>query len=49
MERAETIIAACRDTMLTTLEKIGGQSRICSWTRQDGSVVLQCIFWHFFQ
>lgn len=23
MERAETIIAACRDTMLTTLEKIG--------------------------
>ena len=26
MERAETIIAACRDTMLTTLEKIGGQS-----------------------
>ena len=39
MERAETIIAACRDTMLTTLEKIGGQSLICSWTRQDGSVV----------
>lgn len=39
MERAEAIIAACRDTMLTTLEKIGGQSLICSWTRQDGSVV----------
>lgn len=39
MERAEAIIAACRDTMLTTLEKIGGQSLICSWTRRDGSVV----------
>lgn len=39
MERTEAIIAACRDTMLTTLEKIGGQSLICSWTRQDGSVV----------
>ena len=39
MERAEAIIAACRDTMLTTLEKIVGQSLICSWTRQDGSVV----------
>ena len=39
MERAEAIIAACRDTMLTTLEKIGGQSLICSWTRQDGSTV----------
>ena len=39
MERAEAIIAACRDTMLTTLEKIGGQSLICSWTRRDGTVV----------
>lgn len=39
MERAEAIIAACRDTMLTTLEKIGSQSLICSWTRQDGSTV----------
>ena len=39
MERAEAIIAAGRDTMLTTLEKIGGQSLICSWTRRDGTVV----------
>lgn len=39
MERTEAIITACRDTMLTALEKIGGQSLICSWTRQDGSVV----------
>lgn len=39
MERAEAIIAACRDTMLTTLEKIGGQSLICSWTRRDDTVV----------
>ena len=33
MERAETIIAACRDTMLTTLEKIGGQSWPLTLTR----------------
>lgn len=39
MERDEAIIAACRDTMLTTLEKIGCQSLICSWTRRDGTVV----------
>lgn len=39
MSDTENIIATCRDTMLTTLEKIGGQSLICSWTRRDGSVV----------
>lgn len=39
MRDMEEVIATCRDTMLTTLEKIGGQSLICSWTRRDGSVV----------
>ncbi|MBL6450763.1 MAG: hypothetical protein [Bacteriophage sp.] len=39
MSDMEEVIATCRDTMLTALEKIGGQSLICSWTRQDGSVV----------
>lgn len=33
------ILEEARDTMLTTLEKIGGQSLICSWTRRDGTVV----------
>lgn len=33
------ILKEARDTMLTTLEKIGGQSLICSWTRRDGTVV----------
>ena len=39
MSNTEEVIATCRDTMLTALEKIGGQSLICSWTRRDGSVV----------
>ena len=39
MSDMEEVIATCRDTMLTALEKIGGQSLLCSWTRQDGSVV----------
>lgn len=39
MSDMEEVIATCHDTMLTALEKIGGQSLICSWTRQDGSVV----------
>lgn len=39
MNNTEEVIATCRDTMLTALEKIGGQSLICSWTRRDGSVV----------
>ena len=39
MSNTEEAIATCRDTMLTALEKIGGQSLICSWTRRDGSVV----------
>ena len=39
MSDMEEVIATCRDTMLTALETIGGQSLICSWTRQDGSVV----------
>lgn len=33
------ILEEARDTMLTTLEKIGGQSIICSWTRRDDTVV----------
>jgi hypothetical protein len=32
------ILEEARDTMLTTLEKFGGQSLICSWTRRDGTV-----------
>ena len=39
MSDMEEVIATCRDTMLTALEKIGGQSLICSWTRRDGTVV----------
>lgn len=39
VNKSEKIIATCRDTMLTALEKIGGQSLICSWTRHDGSTV----------
>lgn len=39
MSNTEEVIATCRDTMLTALEKIGGQSLICSWTRRDSSVV----------
>lgn len=39
VNESEKIIATCRDTMLTALEKIGGQSLICSWTRHDGSTV----------
>lgn len=39
MSDTKEVIATCRDTMLTVLEKIGGQSLICSWTRRDGSVV----------
>ena len=39
MSDMEEVIATCRDTMLTTLEKIGGQSLICSWMRRDGSAV----------
>lgn len=39
VNESEKIIATCRDTMLTALERIGGQSLICSWTRRDGSVV----------
>lgn len=39
MSNTEEVIATCRDTMLTALEKIGGQSLICSWTSRDGSVV----------
>ena len=39
MGNTEEVIATCRDTMLTALEKIGSQSLICSWTRRDGSVV----------
>lgn len=33
------ILEEARDTMLTTLEKFGGQSLIYSWTRRDGTVV----------
>lgn len=33
------ILEEARDTMLNTLEEIGGQSLICSWTRRDGTVV----------
>lgn len=39
MSDPKEVIATCRDTMLTALEKIGGQSLICSWTRRDGTVV----------
>lgn len=39
MSDMEEVVATCRDTMLTALEKIGGQSLICSWTRRDGTVV----------
>lgn len=39
MSNTEEVIATCRDTMLSALEKVGGQSLICSWTRRDGSVV----------
>lgn len=39
MSDTKEVIATCIDTMLTALEKIGGQSLICSWTRRDGSVV----------
>lgn len=39
MSDTKEAIATCRDTMLTALEKFGGQSLICSWTRRDGSVV----------
>lgn len=39
MSDTKEVIATCCDTMLTTLEKLGGQSLICSWTRRDGSVV----------
>ena len=39
VNESEKIIATCRDTMLTALEKVGGQSLICSWTRHDGSTV----------
>ena len=39
VNESEKIIATCRDTMLSALEKVGGQSLICSWTRQDGSTV----------
>lgn len=39
MSDTKEVIATCRDTMLTALEKIGGQSLICSWTHRDGSVV----------
>lgn len=39
MSDMEEVIATCRDTMLTALKKIGGQSLICSWTRRDGTVV----------
>ncbi len=39
MSDTKEVITTCCDTMLHALEKIGGQSLICSWTRQDGSVV----------
>lgn len=39
MSDMEEVIATCRDTMLTALEEIGGQSLICLWTRRDGTVV----------
>lgn len=39
MSNTEEVIATCRDTMFTALEKFGGQSLICSWTRHDGSTV----------
>lgn len=39
VNESENVIATCRDTMLTMLEKFGGQSLILSWTRHDGSTV----------